>query len=219
MSNILYSRTLVYHAGVVLALSLKVPRISVRYKLQPVKRPCSQHQSLEASINVLSVCAPHNPLARQFGAVLRYYQKILSGGEEDEVTPAMGIDSCDLFMDFLSPTLPSATSSTTTKTIKDSSSYSTSSNTPSSALFYPHFSSGEQTADPSFDGILYKELPHSAAAPYAQLPVSDLEWGEGPTTVLSHVTNYSLEIEPSPQSNNINPYFGYYSNGVTFTHS
>ncbi|KAK5049431.1 hypothetical protein LTR84_004360 [Exophiala bonariae] len=207
--------TLLYHAGLVLVLSLKVPRISVRYKLQRVRRPCSQQQSLEASINVLSVCGPHNPLARQFCAVLCYYRNLLSSDEEAGAARTTRTDSS--IMDYWSPTMASPTGLTMTTAAPISSSSSSFSNTPSSALFYPHFSSAEIKATPVLNDSTYNDLSQSADATYAQLSIQDPDWVEGMTTMLNHGTNYSFEMEPPSQSAYITPYYGYYGHPLPFT--
>jgi hypothetical protein len=205
----------VYRAGLVLALSLKVPRITLRHSLRLAKRASPERQALERSATVLSACTPHNPLARRYHTILSHYQQLLEiwgevGNASTEQTQACELSSATNLR--ASTSLSTGESGTTT--------------TDPTELSSPIFSEGSSTtfswSQPASYDVGVVPIAHNAAgtglnlppsADYPQPSVSNPAKGVWVTPSLSRGSTYPIDADSMWQSN---PYLKEYLFRSTF---
>ena len=115
-SEVVLSRTLVFHAGLVLALSLNAQTSPQRYNLKPTGSHRLEHKGLEANMNVLSSCAPHNSSAGHFHKVLHYFRELIESCDEAKIASTSQIDGRGFFGTPHWPPRPSSRRDLTTST-------------------------------------------------------------------------------------------------------
>jgi hypothetical protein len=219
-SKRLFSRTLVYHAGLVLVLSLKVSRTSLPRSLNLVRRFRPEQRSLEASIHVLSACAPHNPWARQFHSVLNHYHQLLETCEETGAAGTCQANDHDglTAADRWSPAPLSATDFATTATNSTYSSWPISSEGLSMAFSHSQPASNDPCPAPAMNIPFNTNMPPQTATNYSQPSVPNPAWGwcDWANTSLSGGSTHPVEDDSMWKSN---PYLRDYCFRSSFAQS
>lgn len=170
--------TLTYHAGLVLVLGLSlqtVPNMFPRYSLKPVGSHHLENQSLEASMRVLSSCAPHNPLADHFYKVLHYFRELIKSCEKATSSDRSPVRERELFAtDRWSPTPPLSEGPTLFTPSSVSSLWASSQDVlPSTNWCYPLSSSHGILAGPGGAVETNNVLPPFAGTEYLRQSISD----------------------------------------------
>lgn len=195
-------RTLVYHAGLVLALHLSAQTTSPRYSLKPGGTHTPEKQGLEANMNVLSACAPHSPEAAHSYKVLQYFRRLIESCEA--VSPASTshqIEGHELFKTpHWTPTPSSWRTSSISTTSPNSTLWQTSPGTMSAMYSCPPTSSYAILSglDPTIP--LSNDLPQPAVTTYLQPSIPDPTYLEWPATLQNEGSSFSGGSKSSSRS-------------------
>ncbi|KAK5562198.1 hypothetical protein LTR43_012207, partial [Exophiala xenobiotica] len=166
--------TIVYHAGLVLALSLSVRTTSMRYCLKPIESHSPNRQGLEAIMNVLSSCAEHNPSARHFYQVLHYFRQSIDNCEDARAVHTSQTDGCELFGPCHASSIPSSSQVSTVATRGPiSAMWQTSSDVPSSMFSYPYPSLSGVSAGLNTTILPNNDLPLCTMTNYVHQSIPD----------------------------------------------
>ncbi|OAL21751.1 hypothetical protein AYO22_07693 [Fonsecaea multimorphosa] len=204
--------TIVYHAGLVLALSLSVQKTSLRYNLNSPGSHHPKKKGLAAVTDVLSSCASHNPLARHNHEVLCYFRELIESYEGLENVSPSHSSGRELFgTPHTQATPPSFRESSMATTSPSSLWWQTSLDglTSTSSRSDSHSSYGI-LAGPDQAISAQNELSGSAAANYHQGSVLDptcLGWA---TPLPNNGSNYSYSNKLRSQPGSTNPGLEHY---------
>jgi hypothetical protein len=200
----------------VLALSLKVPSPSLRHSLRIAERARPEQQALERSMKVLSACAPYNPLARRFFAILKYYQQLLAARGEIGTAVAEQVDGYELS----STTNPLPPTPLSVRDPDTAITDSVHSSRPMSLDGQPRTVSRSQRFStdvcpvPVLNNPAIHELGQRIRADPSPPPASNPAWGDWATTSLGHGSTYPEELDATWHSN---PFFKQCSFRSAFT--
>ncbi|KAK5051777.1 hypothetical protein LTR69_010068 [Exophiala sideris] len=196
--------TLVYHAGLVLALSLSVQTTSVRYSLKPSGSHSPETQGLDANMNVLSTCAPFNAMAAHFDKVLKYFRALINSCEEAKsASMSHQMDGRELFR---APPWPPTPSSWRNSSISTTSPTSTLWQTsPDMPVMYslPPSSSYQVLAgsDPTAPISMDNDMSRATVTNYYPQPtIVDPTYIGWPATLPNEGSSYSFVSKSSSQS-------------------
>jgi len=194
----------VYHAGLVLALSLSVQTISPRYSLKPSGSHSPETQGLEANMHILSSCAPFNAVAAHFDKVLKYFRALINSCEEAKSAGmSHQMDGHELFRTPAWPATPSSwRNSSISTTSPNSTLWQTSPDMP--AMYsLPPSSSYQMLAgsDPTTSVNMNNDMSRAAISNYyPQQTIVDPTYIGWPAALPNDASSYSFVSKSSSRS-------------------